>query len=264
MKKLPGTRIWELDFLRGFSVLMMIGDHLLYDLASFPVWFRNYYQVNLEWIRDLSGFAAMYWGSDLRTYGHWFFIILFFGVSGISFTFSRNNLKRGLKFAGVAVLIFLFTYFGEKWTGIQLTIVSGVISIFALSTLLAWLLRKIWNNDVFIFIVGTLAVLLGFFLGGDARPGALTWANVPLMFLGFVEYGADYFTLFPYSGFLILGTVVGNRLYRSRKSLFPHLDRGWNAPACFVGRNSLWFFLLHQPVIFGLLIGIAYSLGYHF
>ena len=84
------------------------------------------------------------------------------------------------------------------------------------------------------------------------------------MFLGFVEYGADYFTLFPYSGFLILGTVVGNRLYRSRKSLFPHLDRGWNAPACFVGRNSLWFFLLHQPVIFGLLIGIAYSLGYHF
>lgn len=264
MEKTTGRRIWELDFLRGFSILMMIMDHLLYDLSAFPSWFVNYNQRNHEWLQALVRFATDYWDSDLRTYGHWVFIILFFGVSGISFTFSRNNLFRGLKFAGVAVLIFIVTYLGEKWTGLQLTIVSGVISIFALSTLLAYLLRKIWNNDWFIFGTGTLAVILGFFLGPHPVAAGLSWANVPLMFLGLVDYGADYFTLFPYSGFLILGTVVGSQLYRDRRSLFPHLDRAWNAPVCFVGRNSLWFFLLHQPVIFGLLVGIAYFLGYHF
>ncbi|MDD8011748.1 MAG: heparan-alpha-glucosaminide N-acetyltransferase domain-containing protein, partial [Acidobacteriota bacterium] len=28
-------RIWEIDFLRGLSILLMVGYHLLYDLGAF-------------------------------------------------------------------------------------------------------------------------------------------------------------------------------------------------------------------------------------
>jgi len=29
------TRIWEIDFLRGLAIILMVGYHLLYDLGDF-------------------------------------------------------------------------------------------------------------------------------------------------------------------------------------------------------------------------------------
>ncbi|MFH0993386.1 MAG: heparan-alpha-glucosaminide N-acetyltransferase domain-containing protein, partial [bacterium] len=36
MEKQGSNRIWEIDFLRGFSIIMMVWDHLMYDLKSVP------------------------------------------------------------------------------------------------------------------------------------------------------------------------------------------------------------------------------------
>jgi len=34
-KKKPASRIWEIDFLRGLAIVLMVGYHLLYDLGDF-------------------------------------------------------------------------------------------------------------------------------------------------------------------------------------------------------------------------------------
>lgn len=266
MESKTPKRIWELDFLRGFAILMMIGDHLLYDFMAFPSWFSNYSQVSNEGIRAFVRFATWYWNSDLRFWGHHVFIILFFGVSGISFTFSRNNIKRGLKFLAFSAVIFAVTRIAEVATGLPVTIFSGVITIFALSTLITFLFRKLWDNDWFLLMSGTAAIILGFFVIG-VNPGevsGLTWSNWYLIILGFQGYGADYFGLFPFLGYLMIGTVVGNQFYRNRVSLLPHWDHPWHRPVTFVGRNSLIVFLTHQLVLVGISLAIAFAAGYRF
>ncbi len=260
------NRIWELDFLRGFAILMMIFDHLMYDFMSFPAWFVNYSQRERPGMEALVDWAIRYWDSDLRSVGHWFFLILFFLVSGISFTFSRNNFQRGLRFVLFGALIFGVTALGERLTGQPMTIFAGVIQMFALSTLLTAILRKIWDNDVFILTMGTLSLIIGFtaIRAGLPYSDRLTWENVLPVTLGLHQYGGDYFGLFPYAGFIMYGTVLGRVLYRNRLSLVPTWDGRWNAPFTFVGRHSIWFFLIHQLVLFGILTAIGYALGYHF
>jgi uncharacterized membrane protein len=78
-----------------------------------------------------------------------------------------------------------------------------------------------------------------------------------LMPLGFVYSGfesADYFPLLPNLGFFLLGAVLGRTVYRSKASLLPRVSEKniIRRSLCFVGKQSLWIYLLHQPVLAGI------------
>lgn len=94
-------RIWELDFLRGLAIIMMVFDHIMYDFAYLPGYFSNFYDVNHPLFNWLNDFARLYWNSTLRFFGREFFVLLFLLISGISFTFSKDNFKRGGKMLAV-------------------------------------------------------------------------------------------------------------------------------------------------------------------
>jgi len=85
------SRIWELDFLRGIALILMIYFHVIFDMKEFfdyPVSYSigiNYY----------IGKASA---------------ILFMLVSGISCSLSRSNIRRGLKVLGIALAITLVTH----------------------------------------------------------------------------------------------------------------------------------------------------------
>jgi len=266
MDKRKTNRIWELDFLRGFSIIMMVFDHTMYDLKNLPAWFGNYYSINNDVVQAAVKFANNYWNSDLRAVGHWVFVGFFLLVSGISFTFSRNNFKRALKFLLFAILISVITFAGEALSGLNIAIFFGIIHMFAVSTLITLILRKIWNNDLFILILGISAVAYGIWFGWQSVPylAELTFANFWMVIVGIRGYGADFFGIFPYVGVIMIGTVIGNTLYKNRMSLLPHLDGKWNLPFVFTGTHSLAVFILHQPIVFDLIAVIAMLLGYRF
>jgi uncharacterized membrane protein len=260
-------RIWELDFLRGFSILLMVFDHLMYDLKSIPYWFSaNYATVGNAFLEGLVGFAQNYWTSALRNGGHYVFVAFFLLVSGICFTFSRSNLKRGLKFFLFACLISVITFLGEKFLGLRIGVFFGIIHMFSVAILLTWLLRKIWNNDLFILAIGLGIIIYGMTFDWMhlAFVNHLDVQNVFLIILGQKGFGADSFGLVPYAGVLMVGTVIGNVFYKNRVSLLPHLDGKWNAPIVFAGKHSFAIFLFHQLVIFGLVVLLAMGLGYRF
>lgn len=83
-------------------------------------------------------------------------------------------------------------------------------------------------------------------------PGFL-YANYFTAYLGFYPFGffsADYFPLIPWlflfwTGFYLYHLVGKERLEPLHRSVCPPL--GW------LGRNSLMLYLLHQPVIYGVL-----------
>ena len=46
-------RIWEIDFLRGLAIIMMILDHFCYDCLFLPRLFSNFYQINNPFVNFL-------------------------------------------------------------------------------------------------------------------------------------------------------------------------------------------------------------------
>jgi len=66
---------------------------------------------------------------------------------------------------------------------------------------------------------------------------------------------SDYFPLFPHLGWFLLGASLGKLLYKEKRTLLP-----WKGADSlpirffrFCGRHSLWIYLIHQPVLYGLL-----------
>ena len=67
---------------------------------------------------------------------------------------------------------------------------------------------------------------------------------------------ADYMPLFPWLGIFLLGCVIGRTCYKEKKTLFPSADKTMKAisrPVEFIGRHSLIIYLVHQPVVYGIL-----------
>ena len=258
------NRIWELDFLRGLSILLMVFDHLMYDLKNLPSWFSNYYQVESGIFPFLQDFASLYWNSWLRANFHFVFVAIFLLVSGISFNFSRSNLKRGMKFLIVAVLISAITMPIEAITGLEIGIVFGIIHLFAFGTLLTYLLRKIWDNDVFLLVIGLLIITGGVLIDWLRVPyyQTLTFPKLLEVIVGLKGYGADYFGLMPYAGVIMVGSAIGKVLYPTKQSLLPSLDKKWNRPFVFAGQKSLIIFVSHQLILIALIYLFGFILGY--
>lgn len=261
MKK---ARIWELDFARGFSIIMMIFDHIMYDLKNFDSYFSNFYRVDIGVFNWLERAATWYWNSTLRDVGHLFFISVFLLVSGISFTFSKSNLNRSLKLLIVAILISVITYVIEELTGLRMFIIFGIIHMYALSIFLTYLVRKIWNNDIFVFGLGLAVIGVGiWFEFWDLHYiPSMSLADLPEIIVGLKAFGADYFGIVPYLGIIMIGTVIGNLFYRNRVSLFAKKQPNERNIVLWAGRNSLIIFLTHQFILFGLMFIIGYIFGY--
>ncbi len=266
MEKTKPVRIWELDFLRGFAIIMMVFDHLMYDLKSMPGLFDNFWAIDnnsFNWLYDL---AISYWKSDLRAGGHYVFVFIFLIVSGISFNFSHNNFARSLKFVIVAILISAVTIAIEDLSGgtYNFAIYFGIIHLFGVGTLLTLALRKIWDNDLFMLTIGLVIVGFGIYMHfWDVKYfPSLDFGRFFLMVLGFKGYGADFFGLAPYAGAIMIGAAIGRHLYPERRSLLPSLDGKWNRPFKASGRNALAIFIVHQPLIMLFLGIVAYLFGY--
>ncbi|MFO7968635.1 MAG: DUF1624 domain-containing protein [Bacillota bacterium] len=264
-KTSDNKRIWELDFLRGLAIIMMVFDHLMFDFAYLDNYFSNFSQVNNPVFNWLYEVANLYWDSLLRFLGREFFVLLFLLISGISFTFSKNNFKRGSKLLLVALLITFVTYLIELLLNIRVLIVFGVIHMFAFSILITALIRKFIKSEIIILFIGMSVLTIGLVFGMFS-PGflPLTWANLPKIILGLGRYGADYFGVVPYVGFILIGTVIGNLLYGNRVSLLPQYSLSKKNIFSIAGRNSLLVYVLHQPLVLVFVSILAYIFGYRF
>ena len=93
-------RVWEIDFLRGFCMLFVMWDHLMYD-----IWALFASEITTSWGKAVAAFAKSYWTSGIRTATHHWFVGVFVVVSGLSIVFSKNDLLKALKVAAAALLI---------------------------------------------------------------------------------------------------------------------------------------------------------------
>ena len=266
-----GGRIWELDFLRGFTILLMWIDHFMFDLAYLfsPTWKQAGGAA-----AAVAQFASMWWDHGASWVGTTRDIVqvialcIFFGLCGGSTIFSRDNAARAMKTMLAASVITLGTALAAalEIVDAEEVITFGVLHMLSFSTLivaavyaLCRLAKK--RRDLLFFIVSAFLagmVFLADYLIGKADVDYSEW----LMFLheGFADpawMGGDYFPLLPYLGYAFGGAAVVTLLYGRGKSLLPRLDGAWNRPFRFVGRNTLVIMIVHQVVNFFLLAMIT-------
>ena len=226
-------RIWELDAFRGICVLGMVLVHFVYDLTDLyglvdlqiPVWFT----------------FVQRWGG-----------VLFLLISGISATLGSRSVRRGLLVLGAGALVTAVTYGMYRFGGFHKSIIIyfGVLQCLGCCMILWWVFRRL-PNWVLILLGGAM-VAAGLYLD------TVVLLDQPLLMpLGFVYPGfasSDYFPLLPNLGFFLLGAVLGRTLYRRKQTLLPRIPESnlLVRALCFCGRQSLWFYLLHQPILAGI------------
>lgn len=257
--KLRTNRIWELDFIRGLCVLLMILDHALFDLGF--VFLEQWFPGGGEGLLPaLCRFARdFYWGHPLRVLIQPLVVLAFMLVSGISCGFSRSNLRRGLKLLAVALLLTLATYALDCALGYtdNFIIRFGILHLLAVSILLyGWISRfGRWPA----LTLGLALALAGLWFG--AHPLTAEGLLPYILGAGGGSYSADYYPLLPWAGYFLIGGALTTALYRERQSRFPCRGQGRALkPLLFLGRHALAAYVLHQPVIYGLLLLTGYML----
>lgn len=237
------SRFWEVDALRGVAIIMMVIFHLMWDLWFFRV---------LPNVVLYAGF----WKYFQRTTASLFIVLV--GVS-LTISYRRKRRRAGAKASlfpfylrrGLTIVAWGVVFHLVVWSlGIGV-VHFGVLHLIGTSIILAYpLLERRWLN-LWLF-------LLLFALGGYVQTIHPDW--LWLVWLGFhpVPYGAvDYFPLIPWFGGVLLGVFLGNTLYDvdGLKVWIPDLS-GWLPVQAlgFLGRNSLFFYLIHQPLLFGILV----------
>ncbi|NLY70933.1 MAG: DUF1624 domain-containing protein [Clostridiales bacterium] len=251
-------RIWELDFLRGFCILLMIIDHIFYDLAFIfqEEWFGGIEGEGLLYlITDFS--RTVYFPSLARKIIRPIAVFLFIFISGISCSFSHSNIKRGIRLAVVALALtavnFGLDFLMQQQD--QLTIRFGILHLLASSILIFCLLKRL--GKLAMVVIAILAIIFGTYYLYNPLETNISYMAI-LVKSTTNLYSADYFPILPFIGYFLIGAALGPLLYKHRTSLFPIDNLNRIRPVLFFGRNALIVYLIHQPVIYAILYLIGW------
>ena len=256
--KLSGSnRAFELDAIRGFSIFMMILHHTAYDL-------RYIFEYNL--FSFISGDCRWFWGL-LQP----FFLCLFVGVSGICCQFSRNNFKRAFKLGLVAIAFSAATITADHFFDLECSVYFNVLHVLTVATLLFAVFdhferkktgERQSRGGTFILLI---VVLLAVFLSNAIPEYNEVYKNGWVFILGIEPHPSydfvmgDEMGLFPWLGVFFLGVLIGRLVYSNKETVFPNTPRKVRAvlkPFEWIGRHSLLIYILHQPVVLGILYGL--------
>ena len=229
-KKSSGSsRVGILDELRGFAIICMVVYHAMYDLKylfglDIPIFFDGWFDViQCFFIGMIMTFVMPFFTSGTVMFG----ILHFLGVSMMLFGLGQKlfDLLPSWVGIGVCVLLFILTM------NVRLTYANGMIS------------------PGYIGIPNLFAIKL-----------PMEAYNVGVLFpLGLHNASfssSDYFPMMPWFFLFLAGSYFGiiAKAGRLPKFCYPtHIK--WLAA---VGRYTIWIYVLHQPVLYGI-----FSLIFH-
>lgn len=235
-------RLWQLDALRGLALLNMLAYHAMYDWVYVFGHAGSWYNIGAP--------GCHVW----QQYICWSFILL----SGYSFTLARRPLKNGLIVAGCAAVLTVVTVGFMPSESIWF----GVLHLNAAAVLLSCLIKPLL--DKIPAVPGLIGSAMLFALTNQLPWGWLGferwhiaalpagWYDANLFWLGLPDLtrfsSADYFPILPWVFLFWCGLFLA-RLWRPRAG---------QAPAalqllCAIGSRTLLVYMLHQPVIYGIL-----------
>ncbi|MCO5065508.1 MAG: DUF1624 domain-containing protein [Rhizobiaceae bacterium] len=227
-------RIAPIDMARGAALIAMAIYHFAWDLEFF-----GYAAPGMTAAGGWKLFARCIASSFLFLVG----VSLFLAhAEGIRW---RPFLKRLAMVAGAAALISAATYLATP----QAFIFFGILHQIALASILGLAFLRL--PALLTLVVAALVIAAPHFARSDI------FAHPTLWWVGLAPAAPrsnDYVPLFPWFGAVLIGIAAAK--LSQRAGSFDKLRRvaepAWARPLGFIGRHSLAFYLIHQPVLIGL------------
>lgn len=229
------SRIQSLDMARGAAIFLMAGFHLCYNLEYFQV-------------VDFNIKENPFWTS-LRNV----IVSMFVFIAGVSLSLSgqkrsgfADHVRKQKWLALCALLVSLATYplFPGSW------IYFGVLHFILAARILGYALTGYFKLNL---VLGVFIIWAGLsFESGLFNPKWINW-------LGFVSqkpFTEDYVPLFPWMGVFLLGMFAKRIIYGGPQNIKAGAELYSGATSrvlVLAGRNSLAIYMLHQPLLMGLM-----------
>ncbi|HEX6711580.1 MAG TPA: heparan-alpha-glucosaminide N-acetyltransferase [Rubrobacter sp.] len=236
-------RFWEVDAARGVAIIMMVIYHTTYDLDTLGGYD----------IQSTSGYWSLF--ADV-TAGLFLFLV------GVSLAISRARtrrtgwrlfgkyLARGLRILAYGMLltvVFLVLRMG--------VVAFGILHLIGVSIILVYpFLRLRFTN----LVLGALIFAAGLYIMAQDPTSDSFW----LLPFGVVPEGVmmpDYRPLLPWFGVVLIGLFCGNVVYGDGGRLVGLMDKApvLARPLLPLGRNSLFIYLIHQPIVVAVLAALG-------
>ncbi|MEO9739047.1 MAG: heparan-alpha-glucosaminide N-acetyltransferase [Lentilitoribacter sp.] len=233
----PTKRLHLIDYARAVAIIAMAIFHFTWDLEFF-----GFVEAGLTSTIEWKTFARCIASS-------------FLFLASISLILGHNPVVRVKSFinrmiwlVGAAAVISASTYYAMP----NAPIFFGILHSIAAASVIGLFLRKL--PPVLLILLAVLVFLAPFYLRSEVFDTPLLWwvglnANIPR--------SNDYVPLLPWLAPFLIGMAVAK--HSKAKGLFENLlDRQsppqniFSKALSFAGRHSLATYLLHQPILLGL------------
>lgn len=230
------NRIKEIDFLRGFLILLMVMDHLFFDFGQL-IYIISNFSMNQTLLSQFVKFSSSYLSWDFRINFRIFVVMLFFFISGISFQFSKNNNKRGVILLSIGILLTIGSIIVSYILKDDFVIIASIFLTFGLAILITnfiyFVINKILKNNtissLFLIIIGLLGAIyfIDFTFNVDVPiiNKIESFNDLIDVILGYKQYGFDDIPLLINLTAMLIGFGIGKLVYPNRKSLFFYFNK---------------------------------------
>lgn len=253
MLTISQQRFPEIDLFRGLSIIAMVLYHLFWDLVYFDF-------VPWDLLGENPQIIAQAIGSSFQLIVGVCLSISYARAAGQHGTDGiwKKFTARGLKLLACAAAVSAVVYFV-----LDAPIIFGILHLIGTAVILAPLFLPRPR------LAGILGIVIIAATKWLANLSIHSWWLLPL---GIGEKHiamADYYPLFPWFGVILIGIWLGSALYPggTRRFRITELKNINDLPGTgiirLLGRHSLLIYLIHQPIIFGVVFGI-YTLSEYF
>lgn len=242
-------RLWQIDFIRGVTVLCMVFYHFMWDMMFFGL-----YPADVT-VGGWSFFARAIATSFLLLVG--VSMVLTAGRRPAEQR-DRQWVVRGAKVFGWGLVISVVTrlFLGEAY------VLYGILHLIGTAFLLAPFLWRIRRAAPFL---GVIVIGIGIVLSqrSPELAGLLPYA-LPFGVRPEGYPSVDYFPVFPWLGVVMIGMGVGRLLAPALERRMAGEQPMRPAPAVVaqiaaVGRHSLVIYIVHQPVLLAGFFALGYT-----
>ncbi|WP_418640359.1 heparan-alpha-glucosaminide N-acetyltransferase [Sulfurimonas sp. ST-27] len=224
MSKLQ-TRYFDLDFIRGIAIVLMVVFHFCFDLNNF-----HFIDINI--------YHGVFWH-----YFRYVIVSLFLLCVGVSlylvnesgYNFTKD-LKRFFLIFANAMLVSAASYFTFPHSFIYF----GILHFIAFASLLALAFVKFPKIAL---LAGITIIVLSY-----NNTLHMHWLyNILKMPLHLPKHPEDLVPFTPWFGVVLVGIFIGCK----KLFIFNTVQNYFTKKVSFLGKHSLLIYMIHQPVLFG-------------
>ena len=243
---MPRARYDAIDALRGTAIVWMTLYHFSFDLDHFGWLHQDFYR-DPFWTWQRTAIVSLF---------------LFCAGLGQSVAYDQQQgwtrfWKRWAQVAGCALLVTLGSWWMFPKSFIYFGVLHGIALMLILVRLSAGWGRWLWLAGAVAVALKPLAEL------AHGQWPALEFFNQPLWnWLGLISrkpITEDYVPLVPWLGVMWWGTAAGQALLSQQRAWVQRRLPAMAGPLAWLGRWSLSWYMVHQPVLIGALTLLSYT-----